>query len=90
MNKVDNMEDLVQLDLEQFNEYLGVEAGRQLHTFINHSLLKTAKKGDKESNEAIEKEDTAKSGPTEASAPAPVGGHVGEILEPIELNESSD
>lgn len=80
----------MQLDLEQFNKYLGVEAGRQLHTFINHSLLKPAKKGDKEANGGIEKDDTAKSGPTEASAPAPVSGQVGEMLEPIELDESSD
>ena len=40
MSQVENMEDLVQLDLEELNKLLGVEAGRQLHTFINHSLLK--------------------------------------------------
>lgn len=49
MKKVDNMEDLVQLDLNAVNELVGVEAGRQLHTFINHSLLApTSRNSDKQ------------------------------------------
>ena len=46
MKEVENMEDLVQLELDQVNKLLGVEAGRQLHTFINHSLLAPTSKRD--------------------------------------------
>ena len=37
---IQNFETLTKLDLEEMNKHLGVEAGRQLHTFVNHSLLK--------------------------------------------------
>lgn len=37
---IENFETLTRLELEEMNKHLGVEAGRQLHTFVNHSLLK--------------------------------------------------
>lgn len=39
-DEVQNFETLTRLELEDMNKHLGVEAGRQLHTFVNHSLLK--------------------------------------------------
>ena len=43
MAKVENMEELAKMSLEELNAVIGVEAGRQLHTFLNHSLLKQQK-----------------------------------------------
>lgn len=84
MKEVDNMEDLVQLDLEGFNKYLGVEAGRQLHTFINHSLLARKKEKDSADNQVTETS-TAATSHNQATAP-----NVDDPFEPIELGESSD
>jgi hypothetical protein len=39
---VENFETLTKLELEEMSKHLGVEVGRQLHTFVNHSLLKPA------------------------------------------------
>lgn len=40
MQKVANMEELGALSLEELNKIIGVEAGRQLHTFLNYDLAK--------------------------------------------------
>ena len=40
MKNVENFEELSKMSLEDINRLIGVEAGRQLHTFLNHSLLR--------------------------------------------------
>jgi hypothetical protein len=44
MRKVNNMEELARCTLAELNEIIGVAAGRELHTFLNHSLLKSTQK----------------------------------------------
>lgn len=94
MKEVENMEELVQLDLDQVNKLLGVEAGRQLHTFINHSLL--AQTGKKDSGREDIARVSERSVTTAASTKAtgqPTSGQAEspETVQPIELeDESSD
>ena len=46
MAKVNNIEELAKKSLEDLNAVIGVEAGRQMHTFLNSSLLTQQKKHD--------------------------------------------
>lgn len=39
MRKVENVEKLCEMELEELQELIGVEGGRALHSFIHHSLL---------------------------------------------------
>lgn len=88
------MEELVQLDLDQVNKLLGVEAGRQLHTFVNHSLLTQAGKKDsgRWDGAGVPDKDIAPV-PERALTEHSANGQVEslESMQPIELeDESSD
>lgn len=92
MKEVENMEELVQLELDQVNKLLGVEAGRQLHTFINHSLLAPTSKKEAAKNGAAPNGQTVEKPDPQTNLGDGVSRETATPFDPIELenDESSD